>query len=145
LLLLTIGIVGSYLVARHFLTPPSFGEFGWYRGDALAEIASANPVYAGIQACQKCHSAQHAKLLQHGHKGLSCEGCHGPGQAHADNPQVKMLREDRLPALRYGLCVRCHQANPSRPRGFKQIDGNNHYPGSKCTECHEPHLPLEVQ
>jgi hypothetical protein len=36
LVLLTFAIVGSYLVARSFLTPRSFGELGWYRAEALA-------------------------------------------------------------------------------------------------------------
>lgn len=144
LVLLTIGIVGSYLVARHFLTPPSFGEFGWYRGEALGEAASYNPVYAGRKACEECHADEVEQLLQYEHKTLSCEVCHGPGQAHADNPDVKMIREDQLQALRYGLCVRCHEANPSRPRWYKQIESKDHYTGSKCIECHVPHMPSEV-
>ena len=38
LVLLTVGIVGSYLVARYFLTPSSFGQYGFYRGQALEEV-----------------------------------------------------------------------------------------------------------
>ncbi len=41
--LLAVGIVGSYLIARYFLTPASFGEYGWYRGAALAEVATRDP------------------------------------------------------------------------------------------------------
>src|SRR4051812_19240965 len=90
LVLLTIGILGSYLVARAVLTPASFGDYGWYRGKALEEIASRQNTYAGKVACQECHSDQVQKLTKHEHKTLSCEGCHGAGQAHADNPDVKM-------------------------------------------------------
>jgi hypothetical protein len=53
LVLLTLAIVGSYLIARAFLTPASFGEFGWYRGEALVELRSRPPVYAGKQACDE--------------------------------------------------------------------------------------------
>ncbi len=54
-----------------------------------------------------------------------------------DNPDVKMA------VLHYSLCLRCHEANPSRPKWHKQIVSKNHYPG-KCTECHVPHSPSEV-
>src|SRR5258705_8361487 len=107
LVLLTVGIIGSYFVARAFLTPASFGEYGWYRGEALAEIASRPPSYAGKKACEECHSDVVQKLTKHEHKTLSCEACHGPGQAHADNPDIK------LEILNFSHCARCHEANPS--------------------------------
>jgi hypothetical protein len=140
IVLLAVGIVGAYSVARYFLTPSSFGEYGWYRGAALAELATRERFYAGKQACEECHSDEYQKLIKHEHKSLSCEACHGPGEAHVqnpDNPDVKMA------VLHYSLCLRCHEANPSRPKWHKQIVSKNHYPG-KCTECHVPHSPSEV-
>jgi hypothetical protein len=138
LVLLTIGIVGSYLVARYFLTPQSFGQYGWYRGDALMELATRDRVFAGRTACAECHSDQVQKLSQKEHKDLSCEGCHGPGQAHVDNPDVKISIQT------YGQCVRCHEASTGRPKWHKQINSKTHYTGQKCTECHVPHQPSEV-
>jgi hypothetical protein len=139
LVLLTVGIVVSYALARSVLTPASFGAFGWYRGNALAEIASAPPVYAGKQACDECHSEILQLLAKGAHKTLACEGCHGPGQAHAKNYDV-----NKMGILHYSHCVRCHEANPSRPKTHKQINTKNHYAGPKCTECHVPHQPSEV-
>lgn len=138
LLLLAIGIVSSYCVARYFLTPSSFRQYGWYRGAALVELQAREPVFAGKKACEECHSDEVNKLMKFGHKTLSCEGCHGPGQAHADNPDVKIAQQN------FGPCMRCHEANPSRPKWQKQIVTKNHYTGSKCTECHVPHAPSEV-
>jgi hypothetical protein len=138
IVLLAVGIVVIYSVARYFLTPPSFGRYGWFRGEALAEIAARPMVYGGKKACEECHSDEVQKLSKHEHKDLSCEGCHGPGQAHADNPDVKMEK------LGYGICVRCHEANPSRPKWHKQIVSKTHYTGSKCIECHVPHSPGET-
>ncbi len=138
LVLLTIGIVGSYMVARYFLTPKSFGQYGWYRGDALMERASLPRVYAGMKACDECHSDKLQQLAKFPHKTLSCEVCHGPGGAHAKDPDVK------LAVLTYGHCVRCHEANPTRPKWHKQINIREHYSGQKCTECHVPHAPSEV-
>ena len=138
LVLLAVGIVVTYSTARYFLTPPSFGQYGWYRGEALAEASARERVFAGRKACDECHSDEFKKLTEHGHKTLSCEGCHGAAQAHADNPDVK------LETLHFSVCVRCHEANPSRPKWHKQIVVKNHYTVGKCTECHVPHMPEEV-
>ena len=92
-----------------FLTPPSFGQYGWYRGDALAEIASRPPVFAGKKACDECHSDILHKLAADAHKTLSCEACHGVSREHGDNPDI-------LPDKATGShCIRCHEANPARP------------------------------
>ncbi len=139
LVLLTLGIVSSYLVARFFLTPASFGEFGWYRANALMEIASHDPVYAGKKACDECHSEEYAKLAKGDHRPLSCEACHGPGGEHAANPDV-----NKMTILSFSHCVRCHEADPSRPQWHKQINPKTHYVGQVCTECHVPHQPNEV-
>ncbi len=139
LLLLTLGIVGSYLIARQFLTPPTFGELGWFRAGALEDLASYERVYAGAVACAECHSDQTDEIAGGGHKSLACEGCHGPGQAHADNPDLHKMQ-----ILTFSHCVRCHGANPSRPKWHKQIDVSDHYTGDTCTECHLPHQPNET-
>ena len=137
--LLAVGIVAAYSIASYFLTPASFGQYGWYRGAALAEMATRDRVYAGKQACEKCHSDEYQKLIKHEHKGLACESCHGPGKAHAEDP-----RKDNIEKSGFATCLRCHEANPSRPKWHKQIVIKNHYTGSKCTECHVPHSPSEV-
>ncbi len=165
LLLLTLGIVGSYLVARHFLTPPSFGQYGWYRADAMELLASRTPVFAGKKACDECHSDVLKKLASGPHKTLSCEACHGVSSEHAQNPDIKAgesrehpLGPDVRPAaapdtaaktgpapvrLVGAHCIRCHEENPSRPAWFKQIVVKTHYSG-KCTDCHVPHKPTDV-
>jgi hypothetical protein len=166
LVLLTLGIVGSYFIARAFLTPPSFGDYGWYRGDALEEIASHNPVHAGRKACEECHSEIFPKLAKGPHKTISCETCHGVSRDHAENPDIKagIVKDhvtglDVKPAATADMggtnavlsagrftgvhCIRCHESNPSRPAWFKQIVVKTHYAG-KCTECHLPHQPTEV-
>ncbi len=140
LILLTVGIVAVYLIARSLLTPASFGDYGWFRANAIWEIASREPVYAGSKACNDCHEEQGQKLAKGSHKGLSCEGCHGAGQAHFDKPDV-----NRMTVLTFSHCVRCHEANPSRPKTHKQINTRTHYTtGEKCIECHVPHQPNEV-
>ena len=139
LVLLTVGIVVAYCTARYFLTPASFGELGWYRANALGEQAAHARVYGGKASCDECHPDQLETLGKFEHKSLSCEGCHGPGQAHAEEPDAH-----RMAVLSYSHCVRCHEANPSRPKWHKQVDPKDHYAGSYCTECHLPHHPAEA-
>lgn len=138
LLLLAVGIVVVYGIARYVLTPTSFGQYGWYRGEALAEVASREPLFAGKKACDECHSDEYQKVAKFEHKTVSCEACHGVGRAHADNPDVAIAK------LTFSHCVRCHEADPSRPKWLKQVSSRVHYPGQRCTECHVPHQPNEV-
>ncbi|MEK7677000.1 MAG: cytochrome c3 family protein [Verrucomicrobiota bacterium] len=138
LVLLTIGIVAAYLVARYILTPSSFGQYGFYRGNALEEVAARSPVYAGKKSCDECHSEELQLLAKFEHKTLSCEACHGVGQAHVENPDVKFTK------LTDNQCLRCHEASPSRPKWLRQITFKEHYKGQRCTDCHVPHQPNEV-
>jgi hypothetical protein len=137
LILLASAIVGSYLVARTFLVPPSFGQYGWYRGNALGEIAnSRDPLFAGKKACDECHSDILHQLATGAHKTLSCEGCHGVCSDHANNPDI-------LPVKATGShCIRCHEAEIARPKWLKQIVVKDHY-GVNCKECHAPHDPTK--
>jgi hypothetical protein len=139
IVLLVVAIVASYSAARLVLVPKSFGEYGWYRGAALVELATRDRVYAGKSNCETCHVDEYQKLMKHEHKGLACESCHGPGEAHCDDP-----RKDNIDKSDYGACLRCHEANPSRPKWHKQIISKEHAGASKCTECHVPHSPVEV-
>ena len=138
LVLLTLAIVGSYLVARSLLTPPSFRQHGFYRGDALLEHRSHTPVFAGRKACAECHEDIVQKLAKAEHKTIGCESCHGVGQAHVENPDEKITKPGD------NLCLRCHEASPSRPAWLKQITLKNHYRGQRCIECHVSHQPNEV-
>ncbi len=139
ILLLTVLIVGSYFTARAFLKPKSFGEFGHYRAEALGEIAAREPKYAGMKACDECHSEEIIKLKKYEHQGVSCESCHGPLRDHGNDPDhATVVKHDD------SLCVRCHLTNPARPKFLKQITPEKHYQGSPCIECHSPHQPSEV-
>ena len=140
LVLLTAGVVGSYAVARLALVPATYGEHGAFRGAALGEVAAAKPVLSGKKACDECHSEVFEVLGKFQHQSISCESCHGPSRNHASNPDVgtpkgKFVDQD---------CLRCHEANASRPLWFKQVDSNEHYRGDKrCFTCHVPHKPNE--
>lgn len=138
LLLLIFAIVISYLVARTLLTPASFRQHGFYRGDAVIERAALETTFAGKIACGKRYTEVIATLTKGSHHTLSCEGCHGPmSPEQLADPKAKPTKPPEA------ICLRCHEANPSRPVSFKQIVVKDHYEG-KCLECHLPHQPTEA-
>lgn len=139
LVILTVLIVATYLLARHFLVPPTFGQYGWYRGAAHGEIADMKPTYAGRLACAECHTDEAAVLGKGEHKTVSCEACHGPNAAHAEDPNQSPGK-----IANPTFCLRCHSASPSRPAKFPQIDPADHNKGEPCLSCHLPHSPLEA-
>ncbi len=137
LILLTIVIVASYSTARYFLTPPSFRQYGFYRGAAIQELQDRPLGFAGKQSCDKnCHAKALDMLAKGEHKTVSCEACHGICREHVEDRQVKVVSHVR--------CTRCHEADPARSPWIKQIESRKHYSGQRCTECHVPHQPNEV-
>jgi hypothetical protein len=139
LALLTIAIVAAYFTARQFLVPRSFGEYGWYRADVLKEYRALPTTYAGQAACLDCHSEVVEKRSKAKHKSISCESCHGALGAHAEDPSVAP------PKIKdHSFCLRCHDANLSRPEKFLQVNVAEHAGKQDCMECHQPHLPTEA-
>jgi uncharacterized CHY-type Zn-finger protein len=131
------GLLVFLLIRAHFV-PRSFGQYGHYRGDALAEVASRPIAYAGHQACEDCH-ADVVTLKKTGkHTGVNCEACHGPLARHAEDPAsvVPQLPDTGV------LCARCHEANLAKPKAFPAVDTKDHSSGAKCNTCHVPHNPL---
>jgi hypothetical protein len=116
-----VGVLG-FLGIRAFLVPKSFGQYGHYRGDALAEVAAHPVSFAGHQACEDCHTDVLEKKKSGRHAHVNCEACHGA----LDTAM---------------LCVRCHEANIAKPKGFPQVVSAEHSTGVSCDTCHQPHSP----
>ena len=138
LVLLTLAIVMAYFVARGVLTPKSFGEYGWYRKDALQEIAALPVTYGGKAACVECHTEVAETMAKSKHHSVACESCHGPNFAHTEDPSLTPAK-----ITNPQFCLRCHQADPSRPEKFPQVDPAEHFGDQKCGECHLPHSPTD--
>lgn len=134
--LLGICLIG-FLALRHEIVPKSFGEYGHYRGAVLDEIRSRPVSFAGKQTCEMCHTDIAEVKNKSAHAGVACEACHGPSAAHTEDPSGHpAVKPD--PAA---LCVRCHEENPSRPKGFPQVVSEDHAEGVSCAVCHQPHSP----
>lgn len=132
-----------FLIARHFLIPESFGEYGHYRADSIDEIAALPIHYAGKAVCMDCHVEEAEKLASDPHASLSCEVCHGPNAKHADDYEVvEFLVKDGSREF----CGRCHSIDAARRlENIMQINIQEHYPEKeKCIDCHNPHAVTEL-
>ena len=126
-----------FLVIRGFLVPKSFGQYGHYRGNAIADIAARPIKFAGHQTCETCHVDVLDKKSNGKHARVNCEACHGALAAHAEDPtSVKPAKLDT--AI---LCARCHEQNAAKPRNFPQVATADHSTGLPCDTCHQPHSP----
>ena len=77
----------AFLVIRHFVVPKSFGQYGHYRGAAIAEIAAKPIKFAGHDTCETCHADILDAKKSGKHANVNCEACHGRSlAAHANDP-----------------------------------------------------------
>lgn len=77
--------------------------------------------------------------------GIQCEGCHGPGQAHASAPSSDNIEKDSSKEL----CGRCHTRDSERRvatsggliKHHEQYDElvNSPHRFMDCGQCHDPH------
>lgn len=103
--------------------------------------------YIGAETCVGCHTGYDATVnaTKHGFKGNArtpmanqgCESCHGPGEAHANDPEkVKPIQLDKVAAnVANAQCQTCHN------RGEHALwDGSQHENRNlKCADCHSVH------
>jgi len=136
-----IGVI-AFIVLRAAVVPKSFGEYGHYRGAALAETAAHPVAFAGHETCEACHGDVADLKKQGKHVVVACEACHGAAAKHADDPSS--IKPAKLDATI--LCSRCHEANSAKPNAFPQVVTADHYSGIACDSCHQPHRPkIEIQ
>jgi len=113
-----------------------------------AAPAAQPPGYAGADTCVLCHadlskkfgSNPHSELaLTHGGKGVTCESCHGPGQAHVESGGDKTKIFDfqsASPKTVNAKCLTCHLGTHAN------FDRSAHsQAGVGCTSCHSNHSP----
>jgi len=122
---------------RAAVVPKTFGQYGHYRGAAIAEIAARPIAYAGHEVCEGCHTDVVDQKKLGRHVVVPCEACHGAQAKHADDPAaVKPPKLDTAV-----LCARCHEANTAKPKNFPQVVTADHSSGIACDTCHRPHRP----
>jgi hypothetical protein len=135
-LVMAIAVV-AFIFVRAAVIPRSFGQYGHYRADAIAEIAARPIAFAGHQVCEGCHTEVVDQKKLGKHTVVPCEACHGALSNHAEDPgSVTPPKLDTAV-----LCARCHEANSAKPKTFPQVVTADHSGGIACDTCHQPHKP----
>ena len=140
--ILLVLVLVAVVLGRHFLVPPSFGELGFYRGDALYGFMEPAPRHGAPGACAECHDDVAAAKAAGGHAAVQCETCHAPLATHVvDGDVIAPMAVDRS----WRLCAYCHRRLEARPAAVAQIDLHEHLelepgaaiPAEACLECHD--------
>ena len=140
-ILLAIAIIG-FIAVRSLVVPDSFGQYGWYRGDSVAENRDFPVEFAGSKSCgeENCHKVLYSTWADSRHKTLNCETCHGPSEKHVNN--IRIMPDPGNDSRDY--CGLCHYEQAARPADFPQVDPETHGENLRCAYCHNPHKPWFV-
>lgn len=136
-----------FILVRHFMIPDSFGAYGHYRFDSVAEYASLPVKYGAPDACNDCHEEQAEARAAGKHTSVSCEVCHAPLSTHITNDEKTAPMVVRRSTE---LCGWCHQKLIARLSTFPQVHMIDHVierggelTEAACVECHNAHNPSE--
>ena len=138
MMLLVIAIIG-FISVRALVVPDSFGQYGWYRGDSVADNRNNQIGHAESVSCseENCHKTIYKIWVDSGHKTVNCETCHGPFHDHVSNIRITPQPADDSREF----CGKCHFKRVARPSSFPQIEPEIHGENLKCAYCHNPHKP----
>ena len=149
------------------LRPEDVRVHGFGDGPATPFDAAAvahNPlapgaVPIGADSCAACHAREelhashslHVQAFRASSTGIgpqaACESCHGPGSAHAKNPDAPALiisftQGSATPvATQAQTCIGCH-AGGARQRWIGSV---HQLRGVACTDCHNPMVRLSAE
>jgi DmsE family decaheme c-type cytochrome len=115
-----------------------------------AQAPAPSGGYVGAEACKICHEdlfdgfekSPHFKTTLDTHGGPShqgCEGCHGPGAAHADNPgDPKNIFSFKTasPKTINERCLTCHVSGKEQMDFARSVHNKNNV---SCLDCHSSH------
>ncbi len=152
IVLLTIFVLGAAgLLIKRLLLPKSFGVYGPYRADAIAEAAVIPIRHGTNDSCFQCHPYER-KIHQAGtHSTISCEFCHGTFADHVtDNKKSGTLPVKKDKEITT-LCLRCHntEIKARKEAVIKTVAMPNHLKDQhvklthNCNQCHHVHAPLK--
>lgn len=146
---LAILAVIIFTVVRNLVVPKSFGKYGHYRADAVAEEMAKQPLYQGADVYKKCYGDIYDKWADGKHKVVNCENCHEPGNIPITSPKSQWGTKTITINREQSLCLRCHLSLPARPGTLSaipqpQVNLEEHMKGKgkiACFKCHNPHYP----
>jgi DmsE family decaheme c-type cytochrome len=118
--------------------------------DSTAAPSQASGGYIGAETCKACHDdiytsfekTPHWKTTYDTHRGAAyqgCEACHGPGEAHMNNPtdKTKIINFKGMDAAKISArCLNCHQYGEEHSNFARSAHSENNV---SCIDCHSPH------
>lgn len=141
-------------VAHNFADAPGFA-FATVPANPLRP--TAKPI--GEATCTACHTKEQDNFAHSTHAlGMqvarqanpdtpTCEACHGPGSAHAQNPTAKggiiaFTHDGGTPvSAQTGSCLGCHAGGP-RDSWLGSVHQRNDL---SCSDCHNPMARLSAE
>lgn len=109
--------------------------------------ATAAPLKSqGSNACANCHediwksctgNPHSSQSILHGGKGLTCDGCHGPGKVHAGASSGASRIFDPASSTAKEVdekCMSCHAGSHANSERSRHREGN-----VSCISCHSIH------
>ena len=145
-LFVVVGMVVLILLVRMVYVPKDFGVheqgymYGWHRKANEEDWKAFKVKYQGKEYCKDCHSEKFNSIGKTPHRIIQCENCHGPAVDHPSDPPKLDIDRSRE------QCLRCHYPLPyptSDRAKIRGIDPEQHNPGVECSQCHNPHKPME--
>lgn len=107
--------------------------------------------YVGSDTCKTCHDAEshsfergpHWKTetdKHHGPQWQGCEACHGPGKAHAESADPKLIVSFKSLSREESSrrCLACHEFDEEHSNFLRSQHLRNNV---GCTDCHSVHAP----
>lgn len=148
IIVILLGAAG--FVGRMLLIPPTFGQYGSYRGEAVVEEMSIPIRNMTNDSCLACHPHIKKMHLTGVHRTVSCEFCHGPAADHVADGKKTGTLPVKQGAEIARLCLRCHnQIIRARPKeSIRMVSMPDHLtekrvrPDHTCAQCHNVHAPL---
>jgi len=100
--------------------------------------------FVGSETCLGCHDGIGDTFHKQNHglamiateakgQGYLCEGCHGAGSAHADDPSAETAKPLKMNAQNGTGCLSCHNTRLSPTKWQRS---NHHRAGINCIQCH---------
>ena len=126
ILLLDILLILFFVLAVQFtLERPAMSADKPMARTVWNQVEGASAV--GAEQCASCHEKMKT-LASH----QNCEGCHGLGSRHVENPGRETIS---FPSPE--ICLSCHQKQNSKLTGWHT--SSHKKAGLACFDCHAPH------
>jgi DmsE family decaheme c-type cytochrome len=145
-------LLAGLLATRVVYTAPSAERVEAVAGPAATAPQTPAPPqagYIGSETCATCHTGYDSSIARSKHGQVrdarapaaaqGCETCHGPGEAHSQDPEkIKPRQFDKISAKAVSdTCTTCHNRGPHAFWQGSQHEARN----VSCVTCHSVHRP----